>query len=123
VLFMQYLEQACEQAALPVPMVPPDTIARLMAQDWPGNARALMSAAMRYALGVGDLDNVNDLGLVEQMAQVERSILIAALQKHQGRAGETAAALKLPRKTFYDRLARHGIRPEDYRNTARPPYP
>jgi len=31
------------------------------------------------------------------------------LQQHQGRAGETAAALKLPRKTFYDKLARHGL--------------
>ena len=29
--------------------------------------------------------------------------------------GLLAQALKLPRKTFYDKLARYGIRPEDYR--------
>ena len=115
VMFEHYVAQACEQAALPVPDVPADMVARLMAQDWPGNARALMSTAMRFALGVGEPHDVGALGLSEQMEQVERSILIAALQKHQGRAGDTAAALKLPRKTFYDKLARHGLKAEAYR--------
>lgn len=120
VLFEQYLAQACEQAALPVPPVSPDTIANLMSQDWPGNARALMSAAMRYALGVAEPHAGTELGLTEQLAQVEKSLLMSALQKYQGRAGETAAALKLPRKTFYDKLARHGIKAEDYRNAKLP---
>ncbi|MCO4843741.1 MAG: sigma-54-dependent Fis family transcriptional regulator, partial [Yoonia sp.] len=48
--------------------------------------------------------------------QVERSLLIAALQRHAGRAGETAKDLQLPRKTFYDKLARHNLKAEDYRN-------
>ncbi|SEW16731.1 two-component system, NtrC family, C4-dicarboxylate transport response regulator DctD [Cognatiyoonia koreensis] len=120
VLFERYLAQACEQAALPVPPVSPEMVASLMAQDWPGNARGLMSAAMRYALGVGEPFDAAELGLTEQLGQVEKSLLIAALQKNQGRAGETAAALKLPRKTFYDKLARHGIKAEDYRNTKLP---
>jgi len=55
------------------------------------------------------------LGLAEQMAQVERSLLIAALGRQNGRAAAAAKSLKLPRKTFYDKLARYGIRPEDYR--------
>ena len=44
--------QACEQAGLPEPEITPEVIARLMAQDWPGNARALMNAAMRFAMGL-----------------------------------------------------------------------
>lgn len=123
VMFENYLAQACEQAALPMPPVSPDLIANLMAQDWPGNARALMSAAMRFALGVAEPHDAEELGLVAQLAQVERSLLIAALQKHQGRAGETAAALKLPRKTFYDKLARHGLKTEDYRKLPGIPCP
>ena len=55
------------------------------------------------------------LGLSEQLARVERALLIAALGRQNGRAAEAARALKLPRKTFYDKLARYGIRPEDYR--------
>nr|WP_268821745.1 sigma-54 dependent transcriptional regulator [Octadecabacter dasysiphoniae] len=119
VLFAHYVAQACEQANLPEPDVTADVIAGLMAQDWPGNARALMNTAMRFAMGMGEdaLTNAPDvgLGLTEQLAQVERSLLIGALQRTQGRSGEAAEALKLPRKTFYDKLARHGIRPEDYR--------
>ena len=49
------------------------------------------------------------------MAQVERTLLTEALARAQGNATEAAAALKLPRKTFYDKLARHGLKPEDFR--------
>lgn len=119
VLFAHYVAQACEQANLPMPQISAEVSAGLMAQDWHGNARALTGAAMRFAMGMGEetLTNTPDegLGLVEQLAGVERSLLIAALQRAHGRSGEAALALKLPRKTFYDKLARHGLKPEDYR--------
>lgn len=115
VLFRHYVTIACEQGALPMPEITPDVIARLMAQDWPGNARALMNAAMRFAMGLGDADNSAQPGLSEQVAEFERSVLVETLRRHEGRAGETAKALKLPRKTFYDKLARHGLKPEDFR--------
>jgi two-component system C4-dicarboxylate transport response regulator DctD len=115
VLFRHYLRIACEQAGLPEPEVPPDLISRLMAQDWPGNARALMNAAMRYALGMSDGAEAEELGLSEQLARIERSLLTDALRRHNGNATEAARALKLPRKTFYDKLARHGIRADLYR--------
>jgi len=115
VLFRHYVAQACEQANLPIPDITPDHIARLMAQDWPGNARALMNAAMRFVMGLGDIEVADGIGLAEQMAKVERQLLIEALGKAGGNATAAALGLKLPRKTFYDKLARHGIRPEDYR--------
>ncbi len=86
-----------------------------------------MNTAMRFALrisgGFGEdglifgQDNQKsiDLGLVEQLAQVERSLLIEALQRCEGRSGEAAESLKLARKTFYDKLNRHGIKPEAFR--------
>lgn len=115
VLFRHYLATACEQAALPVPEIAPDQMTRLMAHPWPGNTRALMNAAMRCAMGLPELDEVEQLSLAERMAQVERSLIIEALQAHNGHATETAKALQLPRKTFYDKLTRHGIKPEAYR--------
>ncbi|MFQ3183848.1 MAG: two-component system C4-dicarboxylate transport response regulator DctD, partial [Octadecabacter sp.] len=126
-LFRHYVAQACEQANLVEPQITQDVIAALMAQDWPGNARGLMNTAMRFALrisgGFGEdglifgQDNQQsiDLGLVEQLAQVERSLLIEALQRCEGRSGEAAESLKLARKTFYDKLTRHGIKPEAFR--------
>lgn len=115
-LFRRYVDQAAEQAGLMAPEVTPQVIAGLMARDWPGNARALMSAAMRFVMGVVDDAGADaQLGLAEQMAQVEQSLLRAALRRAGGQASTAAEALKLPRKTFYDKLTRYGIRPEDYR--------
>jgi two-component system C4-dicarboxylate transport response regulator DctD len=126
-LFRHYVAQACEQANLIEPQITQNVIAALMAQDWPGNARGLMNTAMRFALrisgGIGedglmagqDSGQGGGLGLAEQLAQVERSLLIEALQRSQGRSGEAADALKLARKTFYDKLTRHRIKPEDFR--------
>jgi two-component system C4-dicarboxylate transport response regulator DctD len=117
VLFRRYVAQASEQAGLTPPEITPDIISRLMAREWPGNARALMSEAMWYALGLSDdLTVTDDLGLAEHLAKFEQSLLEQALRRSGGKAVEAARVLKLPRKTFYDKLARYGIRPEDYRN-------
>ena len=75
----------------------PDLVARLMAQDWPGNARALTSVAMRVAMGLdpglSEAATGDELGLAEQLARVERSLLIEALRRHEGHATRTAEAL------------------------------
>ncbi|MDR9485506.1 MAG: sigma-54 dependent transcriptional regulator [Sediminimonas sp.] len=120
VLFKHYVAQASEQAGLTPPEITSDVLADLMAREWPGNARALMSAAMRFALGLSeglaaDTAEEDQPGLTEQMARVERSLLIAALRREKGRASQAAQALKLPRKTFYDKLARYGLRPEEFK--------
>ncbi|MBD3787744.1 MAG: sigma-54-dependent Fis family transcriptional regulator [Sphingomonadales bacterium] len=117
ILFRHYVQQACEQSNLPMPAITPEVSADLMARDWPGNARALMAHALRFAMGLGATAEAEEtLGLSERMAGVERTLLAEALARAGGNATEAAAALKLPRKTFYDKLARHGLRPEDFRN-------
>lgn len=121
VLFRQYVEQASEQSGTPAPEISHELFADLMARDWPGNARSLMSHAMRFVLGLdegrmdGALDIPAGIGLAEQMARVEQSLLQDALYKAEGQASAAASALKLPRKTFYDKLAKYGIRPEAFR--------
>lgn len=118
VLFRHYVAQASEQAGLIAPDISRPLIAELMAREWPGNARALMSAAMQFTLGVADDAGkiiAPGLSLSEQMAQVERALLVAALERANGQASVAAQDLQLPRKTFYDKLARYGIKAEDYR--------
>ena len=116
VMFRRYVDQAAEQAGLKPPQVTPEVIAGLLARDWPGNARALMSVAMRFVMGMAEDATPNSsLGLVDQMAQVEQSLLEAALRRAEGQASAAAKALKVPRKTFYDKLARYGIKPEQFR--------
>ena len=115
VLFRLYVEQACEQANLAVPEITADVTGRLMAHDWSGNARALMNAAMRFAMGLSEAEPSETLGLTAQMAQIEKSLIVDALRRCNGQATETAKALQLPRKTFYDKLAKHSLRAEDFR--------
>lgn len=116
VMFRRYVDQAAEQSGVAAPDVTPEVIAGLMGRDWPGNARALMSVAMRFVMGITD-DVVPDggLGLADQLAIVEKTLLETALRRAGGQASSAAEALKLPRKTFYDKLARYGLRPENYR--------
>ena len=116
VIFRHYVAQAAEQAGIAEPEVTPEHLVSLMAQDWPGNTRSLMSAAMRFVLGMPEeVVQAGHHSLSEQLARVERSLLIAALGRQNGKVADAAKALKLPRKTFYDKLARYQIRPEDYR--------
>lgn len=117
VMFRRYVDLAAEQSGQRAPEVTPQVVGGLMARDWPGNARALMSVAMRFVMGLPD-DTEHDaaFGLAEQMAHVEQSLLEAALRRARGQASAAAEALKLPRKTFYDKLARYGIKAEDFRD-------
>ena len=116
VMFRRYVAQAAEQSGLPAPEVTPSIVAGLMARDWPGNARSLMSAAMRFVMGMPEgLVPDPAIGLNEQMSMIEKSLLESALRRASGQASAAAEALKLPRKTFYDKLARYGIRAEEFR--------
>ncbi|EIE52653.1 sigma-54-dependent transcriptional regulator [Salipiger aestuarii] len=115
VLFRHYVAQAAQQSGLPEPAIGDEVIAGLIARDWPGNARALMSAAMRFVLGLGEDRPDEGLGLAERLAQVERSLLADALRRTGGQASAAAETLKLPRKTFYDKLAKYALKPESFR--------
>lgn len=115
VLFRHYVAQAAEQSGLDAPEIGEQIISDLVSREWPGNARALMSEAMRFVLGLGQEARDGGLGLVERMAQVERSLLSEALRKADGQARQAAEALKLPRKTFYDKLAKYSLKPDAFR--------
>ena len=75
-----------------------------------------MTEAMRFVMGMTDAPEVDEtMGLVAQLAQIEQSLIEGALRRARGQATDAARALKLPRKTFYDKCARYAIKPEDFR--------
>lgn len=120
VLYEQYVSQAAEQSGTSAPDISDEKISELMSRDWSGNARALMNDAMRFVLGLSEEKMVETAteaaGLNSQMADFEKSLLEKALQKHRGRSTQAAQELRLPRKTFYDKLSKHGLRAEDFRH-------
>jgi two-component system C4-dicarboxylate transport response regulator DctD len=118
-LFRAFVEAAAARRGSAPPEIGPELAMRLAAHDWPGNVRELKNAAERYAMGLGlQLDADTDpapKGLAEQVEAFERAALAEALRHAAGNAAEASAALGLPRKTFYDKLTRHGLRAEDFR--------
>jgi two-component system, NtrC family, C4-dicarboxylate transport response regulator DctD len=82
--------------------------------------RELAHFAERVALGLETQEGASDavreaLGLSDKVAQFEASLLRDALRRHKGEAQPALEELKLPRKTFYDKLQRHGLVPRDFR--------
>ena len=101
-------------------LVPPITDAvrsRLLESAWPGNIRELSHFAQRFALGLeshGAADEL-DSGLADRVARFEGRILRDTLRTLEGDVAETLLQLKIPRKTLYDKLKRHGLKPSDFR--------
>lgn len=117
-----FMSQASARYSREVPVVSHDTMRSLMAHDWPGNVRELRNAADRLVLGVASeaADPVNvempsTLSLAEQVDRFERTLLEQSLRQHKGRAVAVMEALRLPKKTFYDKLHKYGIRPDNFR--------
>ncbi len=124
VLFRAFLAEAAAELKRDPPMLSPSIWNRLQNYDWPGNVRELRSFAANVALGLGDSDAArrpaspgdDQPGLKEAIAAFEADLIRNMLDRHGGDITTTIAALQLPRKTFYDKLARHGINPNDYRS-------
>lgn len=121
-LFRSFLADAAEQAGRDVPMITASVWKRLQDHDWPGNVRELKSYAESIALGLtppgSDLRGLAHPmadGLKETVTQFEAELIRQALFQCQGDIAATLEILKLPRKTFYDKLSRHAISPTDYR--------
>lgn len=91
---------------------------KLAAHGWPGNLPELRGFAEGQAIGVTPLDaqqGGDAPGLSDLVASHEAELIRDALRLAGGNATAAMVHLRLPRKTFYDKLARHGIRPADFR--------
>ena len=83
---------------------------RLKTHDWPGNVRELRNFAFEIAIGVEEAVEKTPLcDLSSRVAAFEAELIITALTRASGRVGPALVELGLPRKTFYDKVARHGI--------------
>jgi DNA-binding NtrC family response regulator len=119
-LFEHFTALASKRHELPLPDMQGQLRHTLMAHDWPGNVRELANVAERFVLGLlGDLllqtGTGPTIGLAQQMEHIEKMLIEHALRQHRGRASAAGQALGLPKKTMYDKIARHEIILESYR--------
>lgn len=118
-LFQWFVEQAAARFNRPAPDTPPALLGRLQAQTWPGNVRELRNAAERYVLGVapdgGEPAAYAPSALDARVDAYEKQLIEQALLRTQGQVMQAAELLGIPRKTLYNKFAKHGIDPDGYR--------
>lgn len=120
-LFEVFTDQAARRFQRDVPPLTDDVRRYLHTHDWPGNVRELLHFAERFVLGVHALPGARPTpdtapasgtgsgSLAEKMDRYEAELIRDALAAHRGDVRATMEALGIARKTFYDKLNRHGI--------------
>ncbi|MGV2897597.1 sigma-54-dependent transcriptional regulator [Achromobacter sp. AGC78] len=120
-LFAHYLGHASRRFHRDIPEMPAAINQHVMTHDWPGNVRELAHFAERVVLGVLSMpesgatqQKQEALSLPERMESLEAQLIRDALAANQGDIKATLETLGIPRKTFYDKLQRHGIDRQQY---------
>lgn len=120
-LLAHFAGRAAKRFNRPLPAMPPALISAMQRRDWPGNVRELSHFAERLVLGLEEAspdpvpeDAVAPGTLAAILERREAEVIRETLHRHRGDVRETMAALGIARKTFYDKLNRHGISRADY---------
>ncbi|KQW29234.1 Fis family transcriptional regulator [Rhizobium sp. Root274] len=119
-LFAHFAARAAERFRRDLPQMTAEVSRHLDTHVFPGNVRELAHFAERVVLGVTQAPPQNmpastpGLSLPERMEEHEATLIRETLRQTRGDVRETIEALGIPRKTFYDKLQRHGINRADY---------
>ncbi len=115
-LFAHFLARAARKYGREVPKLGRAVERHLVENDWAGNVRELVHFAERVALGLDEAapparaaEGRPGQSLPERLAAIEANLIREALERHGGDVRATLETLGIPRKTFYDKLARYGI--------------
>ncbi|SCB44241.1 sigma-54-dependent transcriptional regulator [Rhizobium lusitanum] len=117
-LFGYFAERAASRFKRDAPAISAAVRRHLQQHDWPGNVRELAHFAERFVLGLettampksGDAPATDSgLSLPTRVERYEAELIRETLSQNNGDVRRTIEALGIPRKTFYDKLQRHGI--------------
>ena len=141
-LLLHFLKKHCERYHLPVPSVADEALELLTRYEWPGNVRELENVIEHVVvLGRSDVTRAEDLPphirhaksrvsainlkLPDEgisLEEVEKEILVQALEKHQWNQTRAARYLNISRKTLIYRMEKFGLAPvENGSPSALPP--
>jgi two-component system C4-dicarboxylate transport response regulator DctD len=116
-LFAGFVEEAKQRLGRPDFQLDEVLRRKLHAHDWPGNVRELRNFAYEAVLGLAGASDVPGDGqnLPSRVAAFEAEVIAAALRQADGRVERAVELLGIPRKTFYDKIARHRIDLDEFR--------
>jgi two-component system C4-dicarboxylate transport response regulator DctD len=117
VLFARFLDRAARRLGRDIPPIDHAIRRRLLEHDWPGNLRELSNFASEVAVGIAAPTErpVTDRSLSKQVQDYEAELIREALTAFSGDMRRVTESLQIPRKTLYDKMARHGIQPSEHR--------
>jgi len=124
----RFLVRFNEQYGKDIREISPETVARLVSYDWPGNIRQLESVIERAVLFCSG-NELQPNCLPEEfqerassstfvippllpMEEIERQAIMQTLERTHGNIKKTAQILRFPRPTFYRKLKKLGIKVE-----------
>ncbi len=130
ILFQHFVHQACSQYHRPPPLITSEIYQKILMQDWPGNVHELKNAAERLSLGFA-LDLLSsgnpskligstgqsrreEKPLVDKINAFEKTLLVQELTRTRGNVKQAYSTLGLPRKTFYDKMTKHGLKRKNF---------
>jgi len=118
ILFSLFLERAAHRLGRPAPEMSSNLLRQLMQKRWPGNVRELENVAERLVLGLEDTSSLNlkkavsqneGGGLGDKINAFEKYLIAQELKRNEGNITATYKSLRLPRKTLYYKMKKHGL--------------
>lgn len=122
IIFRHFVSQFESQLGVQAAPLSKEDWTYLQSHGWPGNLRELRDFARAFVLGLTRLtqpitgSGMESPSLRELVLAFEKNILEDALRKTDGQIVAVQRMLSLKRKTLYDKLARHDLKPQDFRN-------
>lgn len=122
-LFARFLARSAAQLDRPSPPIDQAIRRRLLEYDWPGNLRELANFASSIAVGLDTKVTLvpADVGLIQRVQAYEAELIREALTTCRGDIRRVLERLQIPRKTLYDKMARHRLTPARYRTMNQAP--
>jgi len=123
VLFEHFVRRAATEHERPRPAIGAADVAALRAHRWPGNVRELRHLAERFVLYgtlsvsalLANVSSERSRTLADEVAAYEKSLIEHALSRHAGELTDAARELGTPRRTLADKLQRHAIDRDRFR--------
>jgi two-component system C4-dicarboxylate transport response regulator DctD len=114
-LYEAFAQSAAERLGRTFAPLSGPQLSHLLSHDWPGNVRELANVAERQVLGLGESVPAGiepGQSLAAQQEAFEAQCLRAALTRHKGDVKAVLEELQLPRRTFNEKMQRHGLNRE-----------
>ncbi|MBF4695194.1 sigma-54 interaction domain-containing protein [Fusibacter ferrireducens] len=120
-LIRNIMEKLSEEIGIPVKDFSGEALDKMVSYDWPGNVRELENVIER-AMNISDADIIESecitinvkretkpLNMKEQLQEIEKQMILEALERNEFRHKETYEMLGLSRSVYYEKLKKYDI--------------